>query len=220
VKIFFPYFLRSMASASKLLSIEEYFAAGAVARKALEIMYVLRIIALNGDHGVQLVEVAGTRIVAGLHQRPIHAVRKVKDGEPQKVELDAAAEHAREQLRKIKKVVPNGDTSRVEAKDLADWAGLVAFHNNVYADLNVSAHFDSVEALELASEKSGGPLIQASVARRYFNASRACAEILAWALGTGESFGDTASRPIVRVLSDAIRAADQQTDARYCDLQH
>lgn len=212
-EIFFPYFLRSMASASKLLSVEEYFAAGAVARKALEIMYALRIVARKGDDGVRLLEIAGTRNSAGLHRRAIESVRKMKNSEYHTVELDAAAEHAREQLRKIKKVVPNGDTSRVEARDLADWAELLPFHDSVYADLNVSAHFDAVEALELASEKSGGPLIRASVARRYFNVARACSEIMAWALDTGEGFGDATSGPVLKTLSSSIRSADQQTSA-------
>lgn len=212
-EIFFPYFLRSMASATKLLSIEEYFVAGAVARKALEIMYALRIVSRKGDDGVQLVEIVGTRNVAGVHRNAIESVRKSRISEYRGVDLDAAAEHAREQLRKIKKVVPNGGTSRVEARDLADWAGLLSFHDRVYANLNVSAHFDAVEALELASEKSGGPLIQASVARRYFDVARACAEIMAWALGTCEGFGDAAASPVLKALSDAIRYADQEVSA-------
>lgn len=212
-EIFFPYFLRSMTAATKLLSVEEYFAAGAVARKALEIMYVLRIIARKGDDGVQLLEIGGTRNIAGVHRKAIDAVRKSKNSECHGVDLDAAAEHAREHLRKIKKVVPNGDTSRVEAKNLANWAELLSFHVRVYAHLNVSAHFDAVEALELASEKSGGPLMQASVARRYLHVARACAEIMAWALGTGEGFGDAAASPVLKVLSDAIRSADQEVSA-------
>lgn len=212
-EVFFPYFLRSIASATKLLSIEEYFVAGAVARKALEIMYALRIVARKGDDGVQLVEIVGTRNLASVHQKAIESVRKSKSSEYREVDLDAAAEHAREQLRKIKKLVPNGDTSRVEAKDLADWAGLLSFHDRVYANLNVSAHFDAVEALELASEKSGGPLIQASVARRYFDVARACAEIMAWALGTCEGFGDAAANPVLKTLSNAIRSADQEVSA-------
>jgi hypothetical protein len=222
-EVFFPYFLRSMASAAKLLSIEEYFVAGAVARKALEIMYALRIVSRKGDDGVQLVEIVGTRNVAGVHRKAIESVRKSKNSEYRGVDLDAAAEHAREQLHKIKKVVPNGYMSRVEARDLADWAGLLSFHDRVYADLNVSAHFDAVEALELASEKSGGPLIQASVARRYFDVARACAEIMAWALGTGEGFGDAAASPVLKSLSNAIRFADQQASAsilRFAALMH
>lgn len=212
-EIFFPYFLRSMAAATKLLSIEEYFAAGAVARKALEIMYALRIIARKGDDGVRLVEIVGTRNVAGVHRKAIESIRKSKNSEYHGVDLNAAAEHAREHLRKIKKVVPNGDTSRIEARDLADWAELLSFHDRVYANLNVSAHFDAVEALELASEKSGGPLIQASVARRYLDVARACAEIMAWVLGTGEGFGDAAASPVLKALSDAIRSADQEVSA-------
>lgn len=203
-EIFFPYFLRSMAAATKLLSIEEYFAAGAVARKALEIMYALRIIARKGDDGVQLVEIVGTRNVAGVHRKAIESIRKSKNSEYHGVDLNAAAQHAREHLRKIKKVVPNGDMSRVEARDLADWAELLSFHDRVYANLNVSAHFDAVEALELASEKSGGPLIQASVARRYLDVARACAEIMAWVLGTGEGFGDAAASPVLKTLSERV----------------
>lgn len=214
-EVFFPYFLRSMAAATKLLSIEEYFAAGAVARKALEIMYALRIIARKGDDGVQLVEIAGTRNVAGVHRKAMESVRKSKNSEYRGVDLNAVGELAREQLRKIKKVVPNGDTSRVEARDLADWAGLLSFHDRVYANLNVSAHFDAVEALELASEKSGGPLIQASVARRYFDVARACAEIMAWALGTSEDFGDAAASPVLKALSDAIRSAEKEVSASF-----
>ncbi len=212
-EIFFPYFLRSMTAATKLLSIEEYFVAGAVARKALEIMYVLRIVARRGDEGVELVEIVGTRNMAGVHRKAIESVRKSKNSEYRLVDLDAAEEHAREQLRKIKKVVPNGDTSRVEARSLADWAGLLSFHDHVYAHLNVSAHFDAVEALELASEKNGGPLIQASVARRYFDVVRACTEITAWALGTGEGFGDASASPVLEALSSAIRFSDQQVNA-------
>jgi len=212
-EIFFPYFLRSMAAATKLLSIEEHFAAGAVARKALEIMYALRIIARRGDSGVQLVEVVGTRNVAGVHRKTIETVRKLKSNEHHGLDLNAAREHARASLRKIKKVVPNGDTSRVEARDLAEWAELLSFHDRVYAQLNVCAHFDAVEALDLASERSGGPLIQASVARRYSNVARACAEIMSWALNTAESFGDAAAGPVLRALSDAIRSADQRESA-------
>jgi hypothetical protein len=214
-EIFFPYFLRSMAAAAKLLSIEEYFAAGAVARKALEIMYALRIIARKGDEGVQLVEIVGTRNVAGVQRKTIESVRKLKNSEYRGVDLDAAAKHAHEHLRKIKKVVPNGDTFRVEVRNLAVWAELPSFHDQVYADLNVSSHFDAVEALELASEKSGGPLIQASIARRYLIVARACAEIMAWALGTGEGFGDATANPVLKALSDGIRSADQEVSASH-----
>jgi|GEM_PF-6844085 len=217
-EIFFPYFLRSMASAAKLLTIQEYFAAGAVARKAMEIMYALRIIARKGDDGVQLLEIAGTRIVAGVHRRTIESVRKQKINEYRGVDLHAAAEFARKQLQKIKKVVPNGHTSRPEAKDFADWAGLNSFHSRIYTDLNVCAHFDAVEALDLASEKSGGPLVRASVGRRYFNVARACTEIMALALGAAEGFGDTASKPVLRILSYAIESADQQTSASFLRL--
>lgn len=204
-----PFFLQTLRTAVTVLESGDYGSAGALARKALECMYVLVTIAKRGKAGLDLIEQAGTRQIAGIHQKALRTLPEMKkfgleDAAPEKEDLI-------EKIRKVKKIVPNGDISRVEIKTVAEWAGLSTMHKRKYANLNAYAHFDSFHALEAAPVQTGGAFIYARVAQRTLGVALDCSEILLRALEGMRELGFEPANKALQSLTSAWTDANTKT---------
>ena len=163
-----------MRSTTSVLASGDYGSAGALARKALECVYALALIAKRGREGLSLIEMAATRRYAGGLQENIPRLEELEN-----YGIHADREAILERLRKSKGAIPNGDTSPIDVKKVAAWADLSHVHANTYENLNSYAHFDLVHANEAASV---GPMADAMRSRRLVEVALSCQEIAIEAL--------------------------------------
>jgi hypothetical protein len=132
---------RTLESAIAVFDLGDHDSAAALTRKALEFAYVLVILRRKGRAGVELLNTWGAKNMAS----GLQAMMTAQRGEFHALDRDKVLEA----IREYRRIIPNGDVSRVPEKMLADWAGLEKMHDDFYSMLNSHAHFDLYEALSL-----------------------------------------------------------------------